>query len=45
MDYSEELVKQEDLLERMEAETTFYPNGTFAYNQLHPSVLRFKHPV
>ena len=32
IEFSEELIKSEDLIEKKQAEKNYYPNGTFAYS-------------
>jgi hypothetical protein len=41
----EELVTVENLTEKALADRQFYPNGTFAYSQIGPAVLRFPRPI
>ena len=43
--YSEELANYTDLIEKEQAKKSFYPNGTFAYSQAQPVVIKFPRPV
>lgn len=45
--YSEELVKISDLAESEKkiAERSYYPDGTYAYSVIGPSVIYFPFPV
>ncbi|CDW86369.1 UNKNOWN [Stylonychia lemnae] len=43
--FDEELVRVENLANKLEEDDTFYPDETFAYNLQNQVVMRFKNPV
>ncbi len=43
--YSEGLEDSEDLIEPEAAHKQFFPNTTFGYSQLYPTIIDFPYPV